>query len=105
MTLDLDETNFHKTISNAKGVALVDFFATWCGACKKQLPVIDELFEEKPDNVLIAKVDVEQSQNLAKIFKISSIPTLIIFKDGKIAETIVGFHTKDKLKASLMNYL
>lgn len=105
MTIDLDETKFHKTILNTKGIALVDFWATWCGACKRQLPVIDELSKEMQDEILIAKVNVEQSQNLAKIFKISSIPTLIIFKDGKIAETMTGFHSKEHLKTVLKNYL
>lgn len=105
MTLNLDENNFHKTILNSKGVALVDFWATWCGACKKQLPIIDELSNEMADKILAAKVDVEQSQNLAKLFGINSIPTLIIFKDGKTAEKLIGLHSKEQLKSALNNYL
>ena len=105
MAINLDENSFHKTILNSKGVALVDFWATWCGACQKQIPVIDELSNEMFDKVLIAKVNVEQSQNLAHIFKITSIPTLIIFKDGKTAEKLTGFHTKEQLKSVLNKYL
>ncbi len=105
MALDLDENNFHKTILNSKGVALVDFWAPWCGACRRQLPIIEDLSKEMSDEILIAKVNVENSQNLANIFKISSIPTLIIFKDGKIAETMTGVHTKEQLKTTMGNYL
>ena len=105
MVLNLDENNFHKTILNSKGIALVDFWATWCGACKKQLPIIEDLSKEITDKILIAKVNVEQSQELAKIFKITSIPTMIIFKDGKIAENLIGVHTKEQLKTVLSNYL
>ena len=103
MITDLDENTFHKTILNSKGIALVDFFATWCGACKQQLPIIEELSNEMAEKILIAKVNVDNSQNLAKIFKITSIPTLIIFKDGKIAETMVGFHPKDRLISAIKN--
>lgn len=105
MTIDLDENTFHKTILNSKGVALVDFFATWCGACKRQLPIIEELSKEMTDKILIAKVNVEQSQNLAKIFKISSIPTMIIFKDGKLAESMTGLHTKEQIQTVIKKYL
>jgi len=105
MTQILDESNFHKTILNSKGIALVDFWATWCGACQKQLPVVDELSDEMSDKILIAKVNVENSQNLAQVFNITSIPTLIIFKDGKIAKKLIGFHSVDQLKSFINKYL
>ncbi len=104
MTQILDESNFHKTILNLKGIALVDFWATWCGACQKQIPIIDELSNEMSDKALIAKVNVEQAQNIAQIFKITSIPTLIIFKDGKTIEKLTGLHTKEQLKSALNKY-
>lgn len=105
MVLNLDENSFHKTILNSKGLALVDFWATWCGACRNQLPVIEELSNEMSDKILIAKVNVEQSQELTRLFKIASIPTMIIFKDGKTTKKLTGFHTKEQLKSEINSYL
>jgi len=105
MALNLDENNFHKIISGSKGVALVDFWAPWCGPCRQQVPIIDELFSEIGDKVIIAKVNVEKEQGLAKLFNVISIPTLILFKDGRIIEKMTGLHTKEQLKSSINNYL
>ncbi|MBR1907351.1 thioredoxin [bacterium] len=105
MSLNLDENTFHKTISNSKGVALVDFWAPWCGPCRQQVPIVDELSEEMGDKAVIAKVNVEQEHGLAKLFNVISIPTLIVFKDGRIAEKMTGLHTKEQLKSAINNYL
>ena len=78
------------------GTVLVDFFATWCGPCRMLAPVLEEL--EQETGVTIAKVDVDESGELARKFGIMSIPTLILFKDGQAVKKAVGFQDKQSLK-------
>jgi len=74
---------------------LVDFFATWCGPCKMAAPVIDELADEYKDKAVVAKVDVDASHDLASQYGVMSIPTVVIFKDGKELNKQVGFIGKE----------
>lgn len=90
-TSEFDE----KVLKNEKTV-IVDFFATWCGPCKMQAPVLEE-FSEKADYVEIYKVDVDQEGELAQKYGIMSIPTLIVFKDGTEYKKHIGFADEDKL--------
>ena len=78
-----------------EGTVLVDFFATWCGPCKMLAPVLEELSEENP--ITIVKVDVDEVRPLAAMFGIQSIPTLILFKDGKVVNSTLGYHNKNDL--------
>ena len=80
--MDLTNDNFDSTVGS--GVTLVDFWAEWCGPCKMMTPVIDELASEFGDKVTVAKIDVDSQQELATKFQVSSIPTIIVFKDGEI---------------------
>jgi len=80
---------------------LVDFFAEWCGPCKMIAPLLEELSEELGDSASIVKVDVDANRELAGAHQIMSIPTLMIFKDGEIAEKIIGLRGKEELKALL----
>ena len=89
---------FDNTIES--GVVVVDFFATWCGPCKMLSPVIDELSGEL-ENVNFVKVDIDQSMDLAQKFKIVSVPTLKVFKNGEEVDTLMGFMPKEVLKAHL----
>ena len=104
MVQHLTEKDFDEVVINYEGVALVDFWATWCGPCKMIAPIIEELSEEMP-NIKVAKVDVDENENLANKYEISSIPTLMIFKGGKLVETLVGFMPKDSLKSTLEKYI
>ncbi len=79
------------------GLVLVDFWATWCGPCKMIAPVLEELDAEMSDKVKIVKVDVDANQATASEFGIMSIPTLVLFKDGKPVDKVVGFQPKEAL--------
>lgn len=86
--------NFNEQIK--EGVVLVDFFATWCGPCKMQSPVLEELKEDRSD-VKVVKIDVDQETEIAREYGVMSIPTLILFKDGKEIAKNVGFMPKELL--------
>ena len=90
MALNLNKDNFEQSISN--GVALVDFWAEWCGPCKMQLPIIEEFSSEMEGKATVGKVNVDEQLELAQSFGIQSIPTLILFKDGKPVKKLVGLH-------------
>ena len=95
MVLNLNKDNFEQSIAN--GVALVDFWAEWCGPCKMQLPIIEEFSSEMEGKATIGKVNVDEQLELAQSFGIQSIPTLILFKDGKPVKKLVGLHSKESL--------
>ena len=95
MALNLNKDNFEKSIS--RGVALVDFWAEWCGPCKMQLPIIEEFSSEMDGKATVGKVNVDEQLELAQSFGIQSIPTLILFKDGKPVKKLVGLHSKESL--------
>lgn len=95
MTDSINHNDFLKKLQD--GLTLVDFFATWCGPCKLQAPILEGLAYNMGDKLKIEKVDVDRNQALAGEFAIQSIPTMILFKDGEIVERISGLHTKDQL--------
>ena len=97
--ITLDQQNFKTEVEDFSGVVLVDFFADWCGPCRIQGPIIDELAQEnKDDNVKVAKLNVDDNQPLAQKFGVMSIPTLIIFKNGQVVEQLVGVYQKNRLQ-------
>ena len=86
---NLNNENFNAEILDRDGIAIVDFYADWCGPCKMMAPVIDKIAEENPE-LNVAKVNVDESGELAAQFGIMSIPTLIVFKDGKEINRSLG---------------
>ena len=80
---------------------VVDFWAPWCGPCKAIAPILEELAEELGDAVKICKVNVDNNSEVASKYEIRAIPTILIFKDGAVADTVVGLTSKDDLKAKL----
>ena len=95
----LNQNNFNKAIAN--GTALVDFYADWCGPCRMVSPVVDEIAEERRD-ITVGKVNVDDENALAMKYGVMSIPTLIVFKDGKEAARIVGARPKADILAELV---
>ena len=99
--LEGTNTNFKTEVLDFKGKVLVDFWASWCGPCQMLSPVIDEIGQELGDKIKIVKVDVDAQNELAGTYNVSSIPTVIIFNNGQISDTIVGFHQKQDYLAKL----
>ncbi|MEF9962254.1 MAG: thioredoxin [Erysipelotrichaceae bacterium] len=88
-----------------QGVLLVDFFATWCGPCKMIAPFLEELEKTFEGKATIVKVDVDQEEGLTKEFSIMSVPTLLLFKDGKLIREVGGFQPKPQLEAMIKSAL
>lgn len=95
-----NEENFETEVLNAKGTVIVDFYADWCGPCKMMSPIIDEIAEEMPE-VKVGKVNVDESGDLAMKYDVSSIPTIMIVKDGAVSKTFVGVTEKDTIKGAI----
>ncbi len=100
MSTQINETNFTQEVINKKGLVLVDFWAVWCGPCRILGPIIEEVGSEVKD-VLIAKINVDENPALANQFGIRSIPTVILFKDGKPVEQSVGVRSKEDFIAMI----
>ncbi|GAA3609472.1 thioredoxin [Secundilactobacillus similis] len=101
--LETTDSTFEK--DTATGVTLTDFWATWCGPCRMQSPVVEQLSEDMADQVTFNKMDVDANPNTPQQFGIMSIPTLLVKKDGQVVDTVVGYHTKDQLKQLLTQYV
>jgi thioredoxin 1 len=91
--VQLNDSNFKKNISN--GIVLVDFWAEWCMPCKMMTPIINAVADETQENVSVGKLNIDHARQTAAKFNVRSIPTLIIFKNGKEGKRIVGVKTKD----------
>lgn len=99
----LTKDNFSESIK--EGVSLVDFWAPWCGPCKTQLPIVEELSSDLAGTATIAKINVDEEPELASQFGVMSIPTLILFKDGQPVDKMVGLQSKESLHAKISNQL
>src|SRR5215217_4452272 len=99
--LNLTETNFTEEVLHSPVPVLVDFWAEWCGPCKMIAPILEEIAQEYDGRLKIGKVNIDDQQELASKHGIRAIPTLLVFKNGEVADQIVGLRSKRDLKTNL----
>ena len=92
--LNLNQSNFSTIIHNENKLVLVDFWAEWCAPCKMLAPILEEISKDLEEKILICKVNLDENQDLASEFSIKSIPTLLLFENGKLKDTKVGLLSK-----------
>ena len=104
--LNLSDDDFEEKVLKDKNIVLCDFWAEWCGPCKQISPILEELSEELQENkITIAKVNIDDNPETPSKFGIMSIPTLLLFKEGKLVSTQVGVQQKKELKSWIETYI
>lgn len=99
------DTNFEKDVLQSNQLVLVDFWATWCGPCKALAPKLDEIAKEYDGKIMVAKVDIDQNRETPATYGVRGVPTLALFKGGKVVDQIVGNHPKENITALLDKHL
>lgn len=99
--IDINDGNFQSEVLDTKGTVIVDFYADWCGPCKMMAPIFDEASEEAGEKAKFGKLNVDANQQTAQAYGVMSIPTLIIFKDGKKVEQLMGVQDKATLLSKI----
>lgn len=105
MAMNLTKNNFKDVLANSDKPVLVDFWAEWCGPCRMLTPIVDELSKEFGDDVVIAKVNVDEEIELAQAYGVMSIPNVIIFKGGRVVDNSVGVRPKHYYAEAIKNVL
>ena len=103
--VQLDNTNFDAEISKTGTPILVDFWAVWCGPCRMIAPELEKIYEEKKDLIRIGKLNVDENRDIAIRYGITSIPTLLLFKDGQVAKKIIGAMPKEKILSEVSAFM
>ena len=101
----LNDSQFYNKVRTSNKLVVMDFFATWCGPCKMLTPIFESLSQEMGEQVDFAKIDIDRSLEIAQEYKIVSVPTMIIFKNGKEVQRIVGFLPKEQIKSKIKAHL
>lgn len=101
----VSDATFSDEVLKAEGPVLVDFWAPWCGPCRVVGPILDEIADEKEGEIKIAKVNVDENQGIASQLGITSIPTMILFKDGEAVEKLIGAQPKTRILQSLESHM
>lgn len=95
--INLTKDSYHNEVMETEKVVVIDFWATWCGPCKMMAPVVEEVAKDYPD-VKVCKVNVDEEPELSNAFKIVSIPTIVVIKNGKIIDSVVGYSPKEDIE-------
>ncbi|MEW9079712.1 thioredoxin [Terrisporobacter glycolicus] len=101
----VNNSQFYNKIRTSDKLVVMDFFATWCGPCKMLAPIFESLSDEMSDKVDFAKIDIDRSLEVVEEYKIVSVPTMIMFKNGKEVQRIVGFVPKEQIKSKIKAHL
>lgn len=101
MAIEFTSADFEEKVKNADVPVLIDFWAPWCGPCRMLGPIIDQVAEEAGDKAIVAKMNVDECQDVAAQLSITSVPTVIIYENGELKETLVGVQPKPKYLSAL----
>ena len=104
-TINLTTNTFDETIGGSSLPIVVDFWAEWCGPCKQVAPILDQIAEEHSGEITIAKLNVDEHPDIAMRYQVMSIPTMLLFKDGQLADTIVGLAAKEDIARMIDKHL
>ena len=99
--LNITDVNFAAEILRSEVPVLVDFWAPWCGPCRRVSPVVEEIASERADSLKVVKLNIDENQQTAVKFNVMSIPTLMLFKNGEVAKTVIGAYPKRKIEDEL----
>ncbi len=105
MINEIKDVNFAETVQNSSEPVVVDFWASWCGPCKMLAPVIDEISGELHGKAKFFKLNVDENPVISTQYRISSIPTVMVLKDGEVVDTLVGFRPKDAIKNMIEKHI
>ena len=105
MVREINTDNFDTEVVNAEGVTIVDFFANWCGPCRKLGPILEEVETELESRAKFAKIDTDENIEMAKKYQVSGLPTLLVFKDGEVVERLVGLMPKSSIITNIEKHL
>lgn len=104
-TIEITDTNFGTVIEGSKGLAMIDFWAAWCGPCRLVAPIVEQLAKEYAGRLQVGKLDVDANPHIATRFNIRSIPSILFFKDGKHVDTVVGAVPRGMLERKVQEHL
>src|SRR5574344_1282128 len=103
--LDINDNNFDDEVINAQGLTIVDFWSPWCGPCRKLGPVLDEIASEYDGKISILKLNTDENLKTAKDYSVSGLPTLLLFKEGKAVERLVGLMPKTSIISNIEKHI
>lgn len=104
MEYKFDESNFKQEVLDSDKPVLVDFFATWCGPCKMMSPIVKQLAEDRTD-IKVGKLDIDECLNIAQQYRVMSVPTFLVFKNGQVAGKVVGAVSRTELENTISQAL